>query len=158
MLVVLTGGGFYFETKQLLRTLAPNFRFVYLTTAYIGVDDNHQLPPGRRYPVPSLGNFSNPSRVRAIPALLSTLVRTLAAARRERADCAVVVGCSHAIPVFLACRTLRLNTIFVESITRANRLSTTGHIVYGLHLADQFIVQWPTLQESHKRALLGTIL
>ncbi|KAH7520574.1 hypothetical protein FEM48_Zijuj08G0159300 [Ziziphus jujuba var. spinosa] len=41
---------------------------------------------------------------------------------------------------------------YVESIARVQRLSLSGFILYKLHIADQFFVQWPQLQRKYPRA------
>ncbi|PON74031.1 Oligosaccharide biosynthesis protein Alg14-like [Trema orientale] len=48
---------------------------------------------------------------------------------------------------------VRWSSIFyVESIARVQRLSLSGLILYKLHIADQFFVQWPQLQRRYPRA------
>ncbi|XP_031482989.1 UDP-N-acetylglucosamine transferase subunit ALG14 [Nymphaea colorata] len=41
---------------------------------------------------------------------------------------------------------------YVESIARVKKLSLSGLMLYKLHLADQFFVQWPKLQKAYPRA------
>ncbi|XP_031257277.1 UDP-N-acetylglucosamine transferase subunit ALG14 isoform X2 [Pistacia vera] len=48
---------------------------------------------------------------------------------------------------------IRWSSVFyVESIARVKRLSLSGLLLYRLHIADQFFVQWPQLQRKHPRA------
>lgn len=48
---------------------------------------------------------------------------------------------------------VRWSSIFyIESIARVRRLSLSGLLLYKLHLADQFYVQWPQLQRKYPRA------
>ncbi|PON39963.1 Oligosaccharide biosynthesis protein Alg14-like [Parasponia andersonii] len=48
---------------------------------------------------------------------------------------------------------VRWSSIFyVESIARVQRLSLSGLILYKLHIADQFFVQWPQLQRKYPRS------
>lgn len=48
---------------------------------------------------------------------------------------------------------VRWSSIFyIESIARVNRLSLSGLLLYKLHLADQFYVQWPQIQRKYPRA------
>ncbi|KAG5565181.1 hypothetical protein RHGRI_001170 [Rhododendron griersonianum] len=44
------------------------------------------------------------------------------------------------------------STFYVESIARVRRLSLTGLLLYELHMADKFFVQWPQLQRKYPRA------
>lgn len=48
---------------------------------------------------------------------------------------------------------IRWSSVFyVESIARVQRLSLSGLLLYKLHIADQFFVQWPQLQRKYPRA------
>lgn len=48
---------------------------------------------------------------------------------------------------------IRWSSIFyIESIARVQRLSLSGLLLYKLHMADQFFVQWPQLQRKYPRA------
>eukprot|EP01091_Cochliopodium_minus_P016048 TRINITY_DN5892_c0_g1_i1.p1 TRINITY_DN5892_c0_g1~~TRINITY_DN5892_c0_g1_i1.p1 ORF type:complete len:211 (+),score=57.63 TRINITY_DN5892_c0_g1_i1:3-635(+) len=50
-------------------------------------------------------------------------------------------------------------SIFVESIARVESLSLTGKIFYHLRLVNQFVVQWPQMQNKFPRSVyLGSIL
>ncbi|XP_057494233.1 UDP-N-acetylglucosamine transferase subunit ALG14-like [Actinidia eriantha] len=44
------------------------------------------------------------------------------------------------------------STFYVESIARVRRLSLSGLLLYKLHMADEFFVQWPQLQRKYPRA------
>ncbi|XP_044496197.1 UDP-N-acetylglucosamine transferase subunit ALG14-like isoform X2 [Mangifera indica] len=45
---------------------------------------------------------------------------------------------------------IRWSSVFyVESIARVRRLSFSGLLLYKLHIADQFFVQWPQLQKKY---------
>ncbi|KAJ0082408.1 hypothetical protein Patl1_10142 [Pistacia atlantica] len=44
------------------------------------------------------------------------------------------------------------SVFYVESIARVKRLSLSGLLLYRLHIADQFFVQWPQLQRKYPRA------
>jgi len=158
ILVILSGGGFTFETKCLLTTIGEDVRIVYLATAFGGTPGEPGLPPGPRYDVPQFSSISRRSFRRSATAFLGTFTRTLTIIRAERIDLVVAVGCSHAVPMLLAGRLSGRRTIYLESITRADRLSNTGRIVYHLRLATRFLVQWPNLQKRYKASQLGTIL
>jgi UDP-N-acetylglucosamine:LPS N-acetylglucosamine transferase len=77
---------------------------------------------------------------------------------RDRINLVFTVGCSHAVPLLIAAKLFGCRAVFLESITRSDRLSATGSLVYKLRLADMFIVQWPDLQNAFPRSSLGTIL
>lgn len=158
VIVPITGGGFSFETKCLLTNLAGKFRFFYLKTEFGGVPGEDGIPPGDFYPVPSFSSVTRQSRIGDLTTFLRTFLRTVMVIRAQAIDAAIIVGCSHAVPMILAARLLRRKTIFVETITRVDRLSNTGRIIYHLRLADQFIVQWPGLAAAYARATAGTVL
>ncbi|KAL5213419.1 hypothetical protein ABZP36_024266 [Zizania latifolia] len=41
---------------------------------------------------------------------------------------------------------------YIESIARVKKLSLSGLLLYKLRIVDQFIVQWPQLQQKYPRA------
>lgn len=157
-LTVISGGGFTFETKRLLQSLADHMDFVYLRTEFGGTPGENGLPPGGAHPVPSFATVVQPSHRQSMAAFAATFAATVRLLRRERIRLVVAVGCSHAIPMFLAARALSCRTAFAESITRVDRLSATGRIVYRLRLADRFVIQWPALQGRYPASRLGTLL
>ena len=60
-------------------------------------------------------------------------------------------GASPAVPFSLVSKLIGTKVIFVESLSRVNRPSLTGRIMYGI--ADEFYVQWPNLIKIFPRAL-----
>ncbi|MEJ2629713.1 MAG: hypothetical protein P8011_00605 [Acidihalobacter sp.] len=158
ILSVLSGAGFTYETTKLLQPIATHSSFVFLTTEHGGTPGSGEIPMGECHLVPSFPTVTNPSKINAIKAVWRTFVLARRVMRVTQPDMAVVVGCSHAVPVFVAARTVGLSTVFVESITRSDQLSMTGRLVRALRLADLFIVQWPELQRRNVGTQLGSIL
>lgn len=157
-LVVLSGGGFTFETGRLLDALRDGFDFFYIRTEFGGIPGEGGLPGGAWRPVLSFSTKTRGWIGRDVRAFLGTLVTSLLLARRRRIDLIVAVGCSHAVPMLLAGRMLGIRTVFVESITRVGRLSNTGRLIYHCRLATMFVVQWPDLHAVYPSSRLGTIL
>lgn len=157
-LVILSGGGFTFETKCLLASIGDDFRFVYLATEYGGNPGEPGIPPGPRYQVPQFASVTRRSPRLSINAFAGTFARTMSVLRAEQVELIIAIGCSHAVPMLLAGRLSGRKTVYLESITRADRLSNTGRLVYHLRLASKFLVQWPSLQRRYKASTLGTIL
>ncbi|MDT7950286.1 MAG: hypothetical protein RQ966_02170 [Acetobacteraceae bacterium] len=157
-LTVLIGGGFKFETACLLPKLADSLDLHCFCTEWGGTPGTDGIPVGQYESVPSFATVTRPGYWRSTRAFIVTFWRSLQRIRRHRIDLVFGFGCSHMVPMLLAARLLRRQTIFIESITRADTLSTTGRIVYRLRLADTFIVQWPELKRDWPRAELGTIL
>jgi UDP-N-acetylglucosamine:LPS N-acetylglucosamine transferase len=157
-LVVISGGGFTFETKCLFQTIGADFEFIYLATRFGGEPGEPGLPAGARYAVPSFSTVTQKSRRGSLDAFIKTFTLTRKLIRSEAVDLVLAIGCSHAIPMLLAGRLMRRKTVYIESITRVDRLSNTGRLVYHLRLASHFFVQWPRLQQSYPASQLGTIL
>jgi UDP-N-acetylglucosamine:LPS N-acetylglucosamine transferase len=158
VLVVLSGGGFSFETKCLLRDLEEDVTFVYLATQFGGSPGEGGIPSGVSYRVPTFQTVSRRSTAQSLYAFVATFLIALFVVKSRKVTAILGIGCSHVVPMFLAGRLLRRTNIFVESITRTDRLSNTGKIVDKMRLSDMFIVQWPALQALHSRSRLGIII
>lgn len=158
ILTVLTGGGFAFETTCLLQSLAGEVELIYLNTVFGGTPGEKGVPPGEAFPVPSFASVTQPSRLRSVRAFCGTYAAARRVLRARPVAVVVVVGCSHAVPVFLAARLARRPTVYIESITRTTHLSNTGKLVRRLGLATRYLVQWPGLQAQVPGSQLGTIL
>ena len=158
VLVILSGGGFSFETKCLLQANADVMDFIYLKTEFGGTPGEANIPFGEAYLVPSFSSITRRSRRQGIRAFLRTFLTTSQLLRQKRIDLIVAIGCSHAIPMLLAARIFRTRTVFIESITRVENLSNTGKLVYKLRLATTYLVQWPSLVKRYPASRLGTIL
>jgi UDP-N-acetylglucosamine:LPS N-acetylglucosamine transferase len=157
-LVILSGGGFTFETKCLLSALEDKFDFIYLKTAHGGVPGEDGIPYGKAYAALSFASKTKPSVAASLRAFFKTFAMTLRVIRRTDIDLVLAAACSHAVPMLLAGRLLGRRTICIESITRVDRLSNTGKLVYHLRLASTFLVQWPNLRNDYPLSRLGTIL
>jgi hypothetical protein len=158
LLTVIPGAGFTFETSCLLRQLAPDVEIVFLKTYCGGEPGRDGLPHGEAYRVAAFPVLTQPSRLKAIAAAWNTFWVTVGVILTRPIDVVVVLGVSHAVPMLLAARILGRPTIFIESITRVDRLSLTGRLVRGLRLASRLLVQWPGLQAREPRVALGSIL
>jgi UDP-N-acetylglucosamine:LPS N-acetylglucosamine transferase len=71
--------------------------------------------------------------------------------RRFRPDAVLTSGPSVAVPACAFARLMGIKVIFVETGSRVTRLSLTGRIMYPV--ASLFIVQWPSLQQRHPKAV-----
>jgi UDP-N-acetylglucosamine:LPS N-acetylglucosamine transferase len=157
-LVILSDGELAFETRCLLNELKNEFDFVYLKTEFGGEPGEDGIPPGKAHRALSFASKTRPSVLTSLCAFLGTFAMTLRLIRRAKVDIVLASACSHAVPMLLAGRLLRRRTICIESITRVDRLSNTGKLVYHLRLATTFLVQWPTLRIAYPLSRLGTIL
>ncbi|HVP12752.1 MAG TPA: hypothetical protein VMV94_16375 [Phycisphaerae bacterium] len=156
VLVALCGGGWHPETYKVLERFPPDeFRFAYVYGHHSGAHGASRLPmphPGPRYPIHYLG----PTRKRPIRFFTDTarfmlsFVEAYRLVSRLQPHAILALGTSTAIPLFFAAKCLRIPSIFIESLTRVERMSVTGRILYRLGLADRLYVQWPGLQRSFK--------
>ena len=65
-------------------------------------------------------------------------------------DVVISTGAGLALPFFVLGKLQRRRLVYVESITRVQKLALTGRLVYPL--ADAFFVQWDGLASQKKRA------
>lgn len=144
--------------KTLLMSLEYDYDFVYLRTEFGGCPGQDGLPAGPSYVVPMFATVTNKSLRATVRAFFATFSAAWGAIGTHAPTVALGIGCSHLVPIFLAARLRRKPTIFIETITRGDKLSNTGRVVYYLKLATHFIVQWPNLRETYPRARIGTIL
>lgn len=158
VLISLSGGGFTGETKSLLAALRSDFAFVYLKAPWAGEPGEPDVPMGTSYEIPAFGSYTEPSIRKSARAFAATFLTACRVLRRARVDLVVGVGSSHVPSMLLAGRLFRKETVFIESLTRVDKLSTSGVLVYHLRLARTFIVQWPALQRLYPRSRLGTLL
>jgi UDP-N-acetylglucosamine:LPS N-acetylglucosamine transferase len=74
--------------------------------------------------------------------------------RRERPQVILSTGAGPAVPFALVGRVFfKTRMVFVESITRVERPSLTGRIMY--QLADEFFYQWESLRRYLPKARFG---
>lgn len=70
-------------------------------------------------------------------------------------DVVVSTGAGLALPFFLLGRFQRRRLVYVESITRVEKLALTGRLVYPL--ADEFFVQWPGVAARRRARFHGSL-
>ena len=157
VLTVVPGAGFTFETGCLLRRL-EGFDLTYLRTSYGGEPGKDGLPPGEWFPVRPFATLTKPSHLENLLAFIDAFFATLRILGARKVDLVLAVGTPHGVPMLLAGRLCNVRTVFVESITRVDRLSAVGRLVLRLRLASRLFVQWPALQALHPRSELGIIL
>lgn len=93
------------------------------------------------------------------PRDIGNFFRNLRLARRilREQDPGVIIstGAGLALPFFLLGRIQRRRLIYVESITRVEKLALTGRLVYPL--ADAFFVQWGSLSQLRRARFHGSV-
>ena len=91
--------------------------------------------PHRKYLLDNIG--TNPI------IMASALLNIARVFLKERPEAIVSTGSEIAIPAFYIAKLMGIQTIFIESWSRAATRSGTGKIVYPV--SDIFLVQWPDL-------------
>jgi UDP-N-acetylglucosamine:LPS N-acetylglucosamine transferase len=93
------------------------------------------------------------------PRDIGNFFRNLRLARRvlreHDPDVIVSTGAGLALPFFVLGRLQRRRLVYVESITRVERLALTGRLVYPL--ASAFFVQWGSLSRLRRARFHGSV-
>lgn len=93
------------------------------------------------------------------PRDIGNFFRNLRLARRilREQDPSVIVstGAGLALPFFLLGRLQRRRLVYIESITRVEKLALTGRLVYPL--ASAFFVQWDSLSSLRRARFHGSV-
>lgn len=158
VLVTLFGGGWHREMNLILERLpAERMRFAYAYGYFGGVHGAAHLPvphPGERWPIRFLGPTRKQRlhRVRNAWNLLVSCVEAFRIVRRARPDVILGISTASTTGLFLAGRWFGARCIYLESLTRVERLSLTGRILYHTRLAHVVYGQWPQLATRYPRA------
>ena len=77
--------------------------------------------------------------------------------RKEKPDIIISTGAGVSVPFFYVGKLLGIKTVYIESLSRVERLSLTGKLVYPI--VGFLLVQWPELAEKYKKALFkGSVI
>lgn len=68
---------------------------------------------------------------------------------KSRPDVVISTGASLAVPFIIAAKILGIKTTYIESISRSEKLSLSGRLIY--RIVDEFYVQWPDCLESYPK-------
>ena len=143
VMLVCTSGG-HFATMQSLKAFWSQHDRVWVsdfkedTSALATSEKVHWLP----YQAP-----------RDITAFLRNFPKTLRIVGKEKPDVIVSTGASIAVNFAIAAKLLRVNFIFIESLSRSSELSLSGKLVYPI--CDELYVQWPSLSERYSKAVFA---
>ncbi len=158
VLVTLTGGGFLWEAKSLIRALKRDFDLHYVTTRDAVPKDPGEYGEHEIQVVQRISNIAKHGPPTIARNLLRNLVDSRRVIRTVDPDAVLCVGSSIAVGLCVWARLRGKKTVFVESITRVSTLSATARILSGLRLCDRLYVQWPELADGRRRTLYrGTV-
>ena len=87
---------------------------------------------------------------RSLPNLFRNLRLAWRTVSSKRPDVILSTGAGLAVPFFLIGRMRGCRCVYVESLTRIERLSLSGRMVYPL--ANAFFAQWPGAAGTRRRA------
>ncbi len=155
LLIILGAGG---HTKQMLRLvdlLGPDYDYHYVVADYDTVSEHKLRRPGPVYRIlqprqKRRGHTDSTFTVlRKMPRALWQAWRIL---RQARPQAIIGAGPSLQIPFALVAKALHIPMIFIETASKVESLSFTARLIYRLHLADQFYVQWQHHLQSYPRA------
>jgi UDP-N-acetylglucosamine:LPS N-acetylglucosamine transferase len=156
LFVVFAGGGFGWETRNLLQRLAPTNRIVVLAPDPVSFPETDSL---RIVRVPAITLIKGANLVRTTYRVLVSALLYLRLILEHRPRALICVGSSIAIPLFLAGGLLRRKRIFIESITRVTQMSQTARLIDRFSLCERLYVQWPETASLARKAIYrGSIL
>lgn len=141
--IVSSCGGHLTEVRQLLPAYAAYDHFYVL-------NDRAMLPPdmaGRTY---FIRHSERDLRQ------LTNLREAWNILRRERPRVILSTGAGPAVPFALVGRLLGCTIVFIETITRIDRPSLTGRIMY--RLAHRFYYQWESLAPHFPKGVCGGLI
>lgn len=153
VLLAFDGGGFLAEATSVMEALHPHFD-LHLASPLRERDlSGGAIPPAPLHP------FTRTTRIGERKWWLRAwrLFQGLRDARRLivtlRPDAVVCLGSSIALPLFIVAHTSGATTVFIESLTRVSRPSTTGKMLSLLGICDRIYVQWPEAQGLYRKAI-----
>ena len=153
MLVTVSGGGFFWQSRSVARALAEEFELCYVSPEPPEAFPESGLPAAPWHRVTRITTLADRSVLQRTRNVAIGLRDTLRVLRAVRPDAVVCVATSLAVPLCFWGRLLGLKTVFVESITRVSTPSATGRILSRLHLCSRLYVQWPEAKKLYPRAI-----
>ena len=161
IMITLTGGGFLWQSKSLLKNLGNNYEYHFILPAYpTWKPELTNIPvEGKVHYVSIVTTYADKAFWRKTRNILLCLRDTYKIVRKVNPSAIICMGTSIAIPLFFWAKVFRNKAIFIESITRVTKPSLAGRIISSLRLCDRFYVQWPEAVKLYKRSVYkGTVL
>jgi len=151
--VVLGRGGHTAQTFSLVDSLGEEFEYIYI----IGLLD--RLTPmkihinGKILRVFTPRLLPQDSRLMSVIRTVLTLFLSFVYLVIYRPDMIISCGTGMTVPIFYSARALGIPTVFIESMSRVDSLSTTGRLLLGR--VSLFMVQWKKLAEKVPGVVYG---
>ena len=163
ILILIGGGGFTSETIPLLTEIRKENKLVFVISGgnhfdhisyekilKCNFDDSHILTITN----PAQMIMSFPERILSY---VSNIIETIIISNSRKYDLCLGVGTFLSLFFFIVSTLKRKPCIFVETITRADKLSNTGKIIYFLRLADKFYVYHKNLVFKYNKVTYAGI-
>jgi len=94
--------------------------------------------------------FAYHPTIRNIKNFIKNMLLAFKILKKESPQCVISTGAGVGVPFIYLAKLFKIKTIYIESMTRVEKLSLTGRLVY--RVSDHFLVQWPELAHKYKRA------
>lgn len=147
------------QSKSVLKRLNGPFKYHYITEAGTLLPTAPEIPEGEVFEVPHATTLAEQLLVQRLWSALKCLIATALVVVRVRPDVVIAVGTSLSLFVCLWGKLFGARTVFIESITRVNSLSSTGQLIVRFRLAHRVYVQWPVLADvKHGVYFEGTVV
>ncbi len=151
--VVLGRGGHTAQTFALVDLLGEDFEYIYLIGLLDRLTPKKIRIPGRILRVLTPRSLPQDSRIMSILRTIMTLLLSFLYLFVYRPDVVISCGTGMTVPIFFAARSLKIKTVFIESMSRVESLSQTGRILLGK--TSLFCVQWVDLAARTPGATYG---
>jgi UDP-N-acetylglucosamine:LPS N-acetylglucosamine transferase len=100
--------------------------------------------------------FAHGPTSRSVKNMLRNLRFAVAVLRRHHPDVLLSTGGGLSVPLFMVGKLTGARLIYVESLTRVDRPSLSGMLVY--FFVDRFFVQWPEAATRSRMEFVGHLL
>lgn len=159
VLMSLSGGGFLWQSRTVASGLAESFELHYVLPEDPSAYGRASFPEGRFHQISCVTTLAGRGFIRRTSNTVRSLWETFRTVRQVKPHAIVCVATSIAVPLFFWGRLFGCHTVFVESITRVKRPSTTGRLLAALHLCERLYVQWPEAEKLYRGAIYrGSLL
>jgi beta-1,4-N-acetylglucosaminyltransferase len=161
IILTLTGGGFLWEAKSLLKNLGNDYEYHFVSLYYPTwkVKTKDIPKEGEVHYISIVTTMADKDFLKKMKNLMVSFKDTYKVMRKVNPSAVICVGTSIAVPLCFWAKYFRKKAIFIETITRVTKPSLTGKILSTFRLCDRFYVQWPEAVKLYRGAVYkGTVL
>lgn len=152
VLIEVSGGGFFFETKCLIDKLyKKRLELFCVTTPGIKVPHVEEEKHIRIEPMFYLELAEFPFK--KLLKFLKRFLISFSVVKSVRPDLYIWVGSASGLPIAIWCRLFGAKVIYIESVTRVFNFSLTGKIVQTFKIANRIYVQWPEMVKKGRQII-----